>query len=212
MQLPASERKEILAALANLLTQFKDDLRLKKYLILTLGSLNDIDALQMLKENLKDKDDDIHFYSAWGYVGTLSANPNNIRSEDLAVVSSWLKEEDVALRKVATSFLVQRGDAGVQDVLPVLSDKDKEVRWNAAVALASIGRKDGLNVMNEIFEIENLRAMNFRSAKDLEQLLKAAKVGALKLNDPTLNAKMAKLSQEGNPETPEGKAIKNALN
>lgn len=65
--------------------------------------------------------------------------------------------------------------------------------------------------MSEIFDLNNLRSIGFRSAKDLEQLLKAAKVGATKLNNPTLNAKIAKLTKEANPETPEGKAIESAL-
>ncbi len=211
IRLPLEERKEILSALSKLLDQFKDDLRLKKYLILTLGSLNDPEALTLLKTNLKEKDEDIHFYSAWGYVGTLTANPDKITAVDLAEISSWLKNDDVSLKKVATSFLVQHGEEGVKSVVQALSDKDREVRWNAAVALSTVGRVEGLEQMSEIFDLNNLRSVGFRSAKDLEQLLKAAKVGALKLNNPTLNAKIAKLTKEANTETPEGKAIESAL-
>lgn len=209
--LPEKEKKEILAALQGLVEQYKDDLRLKKYLILTTGRLGDLAALPLLKTGLKDKDEDLRFYSAWGYLETLSVNAGSITQEDKTEIRSWLSREDSAMKKIATSFLVQHDPESLPTILKLLKDSDKEVRWNTAVALASVGKSEGRDTLKEIFDLKNLRDFGFRSAKDMEQLLKAAKVAALKLDDKDVLSKMETLKKSASLDTPEGKAIKSAL-
>lgn len=209
--LPADEKKEILAALQSLVERYKDDLRLKKYLILTTGRLGDKEALPLLKKGLTDEDEDLRFYSAWGYLETLASNPELISTQDKEEIRSWLNKDDNALKKIATSFLVQHDKDSLSQVLSLLKDKDKEVRWNTAVALASVGKAEGKDTLKEIFDLKNLRDFGFRSAKDMEQLLKAAKVAAVKLADTEVISKMESLKKSATLDTPEGKAIKNAL-
>ncbi len=210
-KLPETERKEILEALNSLMVQFKEDSRLKKYLILTAGRLGDMQALPLVKSGLSDKDADLRFYSAWGYLETLAANPSAIQKADLLEVRAWLKSDDTAFKKIAASFLVQKDPEGLSEVLLLLKDKDKEVRWNTSVALASVGRGEGSNGLKEIFDLTNLRDFGFRSAKDMEQLLRAAKVAALKLNDTEVIQKMEALKKVASSDTPESKAIRSAL-
>ncbi|MEZ4813675.1 MAG: HEAT repeat domain-containing protein [Bdellovibrionota bacterium] len=210
-QLPQKEKSEILSALTSLIKQHKDDIRLKKYLILTTGRLGDKEALPLLRTGLTDADADLRFYSGWGYLETLSANPESIQDKDKFEIRSWLDREDNALKKIATSFLVQHDPEALPKVVSLLKDKDKEVQWNTAVALSSVGKSEGKEKLKEIFVLQNLRDFGFRSAKDMEQLLKAAKVAALKLDDKDVLAKMETLKKSANLETPEGKAIKNAL-
>lgn len=210
-QLPDTEKKEILGALTSLVERYKEDIRLKKYLILTTGRLGDLSALPLLKSGIKDADEDLRFYSAWGYLETLAANAQAITLEDKTEIRSWLKQEDNALKKIATSFLVQHDVDAMPIILGLLSDKDKEVRWNTAVALASVGKPEGVPTLKEIFDLNNLRSFGFRSAKDMEQLLKAAKVAALKLENKEVIQKMETLKATAVSDTPEAKAIKNAL-
>ena len=110
-----------------------------------------------------------------------------------------------------TSFLVQKDPNGFPAVLALLKDSDKEVRWNTSVALASVGRKEGKPGLEEIFNLTNLRDFGFRSAKDMEQLLKAAKVAAVKLNDSEVITKMDELKKTASGDNPESKAIRSAL-
>ena len=210
-QLPKSERQEIVGALADLMQKFKEDTRLKKYLVLTLGRLNDVESLPLIKMGLNNEDEDLRFYSAWGYLETLSANPKAITDADLKVIRSWLSSSDTAFKKIATTFLVQHDDQGVRDVLPLLKDSSQEVRWNTGVALGSVKRKEGASTLKEIFSLDNLRVFGFRSAKDMEQLLRSAKVASLKLNDPGVIAAMNKLNNSVDLSTPEGRAIKSGL-
>jgi HEAT repeat protein len=209
--LPEEEKKEIITALQDLVDRYKDDLRLKKYLILTTGRLGDKAALPLLKKGLTDADEDLRFYSAWGYLDTLSTNKQLITEADKVEIRSWLSKDNAALKKIATSFLVQHDSESLPTVLALLKDQDKEVRWNTGVALASVGKVEGKKTLEEIFDLKNLRDFGFRSAKDMEQLLKAAKVAALKLADTDVISKMETLKKSANLDTPEGKAIKSAL-
>lgn len=138
--LPVEEKKEILGALQDLVERYKDDLRLRKYLILTTGRLADKEALPLLKRGLIDADEDLRFYSAWGYLETLSANKEAIKTEDKLEIRSWLSRDNNAQKKIATSFLVQHDPESLPAILSLLKDRDKEVRWNTAVALASVGK------------------------------------------------------------------------
>lgn len=209
--IPEQDRRNIILALSDLMKQFKEDIRLKKYLILTLGKLNDLESLPLLKSFLKDSDADLKFYSAWGYLETLAAHKEKISEADFLEIRSWLKSEDAAFQKIATTFLAQYDSQSISDVLSLLKDKNQEVRWNAAVALSSVGKTEGTEILREIFILKNLRDFGFRSAKDLELLLKSAKIAALKLNDPETLKNMETLKKDVNVETPEGKAISSAL-
>ncbi|MEI7440385.1 MAG: HEAT repeat domain-containing protein [bacterium] len=209
--IPESDRKNIILALSDLMNQFKEDLRLKKYLILTLGRLNDLESLPLLKSYLKDADPDLKFYSAWGYLETLAAHKESISEADFVEIRSWLKSEDNAFQKIATTFLAQYDSKGFSNVLSLLKDKNQEVRWNAAVALSSVGKKEGVEILREIFVLKNLRDFGFRSAKDLEMLLRSARTAAVKLNDTETLKNIESLKKEMNVETPEGKAISSAL-
>lgn len=210
-----SPRKDtIFGGLNELLERHSTDVRLKRYLLLTLGQTGDERALNPLKKGLGDKDSEVKFFSAWGYLEVLGKNAPLATPENLAEIEKWLNDGDTSLRKIAATFLVQRpGKAYVPAVEKQLKDQDREVRWNAAVALASIKEDSATPVLGEIFELEGLRAVEFKSPKDLEQMLDTATIAAAKLGDEGILNKIETLRLQAKAEekTPEGRAILRGL-
>ncbi len=211
---PEEKKSKLYSELNDLLRILSTDSRLKRYLLLTLGQMGDVRALPSLEEGLKDKDPEIRFFSAWGYIDILSKNPQVANQERIGLVKSWLNDGDPALKKISASFLVQQKNfpAMVGEVEKQLHDADIEVRWNAAVALASIGKSEAKSTLIECFDLKKLRDFSPKSAKDLNQVVAAAYGAAKKLNDPELLKKAAALRAQVNPSSPEGRAILSALN
>ncbi len=207
--LPSERRQNIFSELAAQLSKSNNDLRLRRYLVLTLGQLGDVFALAPLEKSLDDKDSEIRFFAAWGMIGILSKHSEVLRPHHLDIVSSWTKDPDPSLKKIAATFLVQQklDKSRIDPVLLLLKDSDMEVRLNAAVALASTGHKEGESVLSEIFDLEKLRDLNIRSTKDLEQLIASSYGAVKKLNSPTLTAKAESLRSQVRAGTPEGDAI-----
>ena len=210
----APGKDTIFGGLNELLERHSTDTRLKRYLLLTLGQTGDERALPALKKGLADKDSEVKFFSAWGYLEVLGKNKEVATDEALAEVVRWLDDKDTALRKIAATFLVQRPDAKYRKIVEKqLGDSDQEVRWNAAVALASVKDDAATPVLSEIFELEKLRAVEFKSPKDLEQMLSTATTAAAKLGDETILNKIENLRLRAKSEekTPEGRAILRGL-
>jgi len=206
-------RKEALyTGLADLLQTHSTDVRLKRYLYLTLGQMGEPRSLPILEKGLSDADTEVRFFSAYGNIQVLSKNPSEATPTRLETISTWLKDSDPALRKIAATYLVQTND---RRFLPLIEEElrnpDKELRWNAAVALASVGNPKASPVLAEMFDLKTLRSVGFKSAKDLRQLLAGAFEAAKKLNDSKVLALAAALKAQASPQTPEGRAILGAL-
>lgn len=210
-----SPRKDtIFGGLNELLERHSTDVRLKRYLLLTLGQTGDERALNPLKKGLSDKDSEVKFFSAWGYLEVLGKNTPLANSVNLAEIEKWLSDGDTSLRKIAATFLVQRpGKAYVSAVEKQLKDQDREVRWNAAVALASVKEDSATPILSEIFDLKSLRDVEFKSPKDLEQMLDTATIAAAKLGDENILNKIEKLrlAAKAEEKTPEGRAILRGL-
>jgi len=210
--MPEEKKIQLYTELDDLLKIHSTDARLKRYLLLTLGQMGELRALPALEEGLKDKDPEIRFFSAWGFIDILTKNPEALTAERSEVVSLWLNDEDPALKKVAASFLVQQKDKKyVGLVEKQLKDADREVRWNAAVALASVGNIESKATLLECFDLRTLRDFSPKSAKDLEQVLATAYQAAKKLGDEEVLAKAAQLKSMVDNSTPEGRAILAAI-
>lgn len=209
----APVRKEALySGLAELLETHNTDVRLKRYLYLTLGQMGESRSLVILEKGLKDSDSEVRFFSAYGYIQVLSKNPSEASPDRLNQISTWLKDPDPALRKIAATYLAQAKDPRFQPLIEEeLRNPDKELRWNAAVALASVGNKKAAPVLAEMFDLQQLRSMAFNSSKDLRQLLAGAFEAAKKLKDDKILAAAANLKNQASHKTPEGRAILGAL-
>ena len=210
-KLPAEKRAELFGELDHLLEVHSTDSRLKRYLLLTMGQMGEAAALPALERGFGDKDPEVKFFSSWGYIDLLDKNPSEKTPARLQKISVWLTDEDPALRKVASTFLAQQGGEYPHAVQALLNDKNVEVRWNAAVALASIGDKSATPVLMEMFDLQKLRLVEFKNSKDLATLLATAKRAATKLGDAEVLDQIQKLKSSATASTPEGRAILGGL-
>lgn len=210
-KLSQEEKNEFFSKIDNILEENKTDARLLKYMLLTLGQIGDLKALEIVKPHLKSENDDIKFFSSWAYVNLLQKNKDKITPDQISVVEEWLQGEDLAYQKIATSFLVQQGPQYREKVKPLLNDQNTELRWNTAVALASMGDKDSVATMLEIFNLKALRDLDLRSAQDLQQLLASAFDAAVKLKDEKVLQAAHDLKASVDNKTPEGRAIHQAI-
>jgi len=210
--LSTQDRNQLFSELGTLLEKNSDDLRLKRYLILTLGQMLSADALPILEKHLDDRDSEIKFFAAWGVIEILLKNPALVTEARLNKISSWLNDKDSSLQKVTASFLVQQKDENSKVLVrQQLKSPDYEIRWNAAVALASVGDATSRDILIEIFDPKNLKNAQFQSLKDLEQLLAAGVSAVLKLNDPEVTESVQKLRDLAKGTDAESQAIRQGL-
>ena len=179
--------------------------------------------LPHVKESLSDASEEIRFFAAWSYLELLGRavvdaelgegpGSGSDYQESYAVVESWLEDKDPSFRKIAATFLVQKSkNPPIDKVKALLEDEDLEVRWNTAVALASVGDDSSVPVLREMFDISNIRKLDVRSVDDLKQLLASAHDAAKKLDSDEIFAAEEALLGSINKETPEGRIVFEAL-
>jgi HEAT repeat protein len=207
-QLPSKDKDLLFSEMAGLLEKNSSDTRLKRYLLLTLGQMQDSQALPILKQYTKDLDAEVSFFSSWGMIEILSKHPDAVSLAYLDEIVSWLDSKDASLQKISASFLVQQKNPEyITKVKSQLSSANLEVRWNAGVALASVKEAAAASTLKEIFDVTNLRQASIKSTKDLEQLIAAAADGAVKLGDASVLAKGIELRNSLDQKSPESKAI-----
>ena len=210
--LSPTQRDSLFISLGTLLKTHASDARLKRYLLITIGQMGDARGLASLEDACTDPDSEVRFFASWGLVDLLSKKSELVSPERLQKISAWLNDSEASIRKIAASFLVQQHDASlISRIEEQLKDSDKEVRWNAAAALASVGNAAGVPELIGLFNLENLRSLNLKSSKDLTLLLSAAFGASKKLSNPSLDAAIEKLRGQVQPSTPEGRAILAAL-
>jgi HEAT repeat protein len=123
------------------------DVKLRRYLALALGRTGDERAAAALADGLADADPDTRIYCAWGLmqVAGPAALPGLRRAAAL--------DADAGVRKMAVFALGQRGDHEATDTLRgALGDPDRDVRWNASIALARLGDASGETILIGILD------------------------------------------------------------
>lgn len=207
------KKEELYVQLDSFLKAHKEDVRLKRYLLLTLGQMGEVRALPSLEEGFTDKDSEVRFFSAWGYLEILGKNPPEITPQRLQKISVWLTDKDSSLQSIATTFLVQHENVVSyrSEIRKLLTHADRQLRWNSAVALASVKDPAAKTVLLEIFDLRKLREWNPPSTKDLEALLGAALGAALKLDDAQVLTAARALRSQVSPQNPEGRTVLRAL-
>ena len=147
-----------------------DDVPVRRYLVLVLGKLSDPAAVEPLLAATKDPDADTRLYAVWalGKLGDARALP---------VVTEASLSEDAGMRKMAAYVLGQFHDRAATPRLEVLlGDPVADVRWNAAIALASLGDAAGLEVLRSMIDRDALGRQAALTADQAE----TAMVGAAK--------------------------------
>lgn len=211
-QVSPEQKTQLFNTLVEMQKEHASDLRFKKYVLLTLGQFGNSQVLPAIREEIKSADPEIRFYAAWAYIEVLSKNKEARNAQSFAEMRPWLADEDPAFRKIAATFLVQHDLAESEaQVEELLKDADLEVRWNAAVALASVGKESAAATLKEMFDLQMIRKVNLRSLEDLKQLLASAYEAAEKLKRDDVLAAAEKLKGLVDVATPEGAAIHEAL-
>jgi HEAT repeat protein len=211
-QVSPEQKRQLFDSLVEMQKEHGTDLRFKKYVLLTLGQFGTPEVLSAIREEMKNPDPEIRFYAAWSYIEILSKNESARTDEALAEVRAWLKDSEAAFRKIAATFLVQYDLAASRaSVEALLKDNELEVRWNSAVALASVGIESAVPTLKEMFDLKLIRQMDLRSLEDLKQLLASAYEAARKLGRDDVLQEAKKLKGLVDPATPEGTAIHEAL-
>lgn len=147
-----------------------EDVPVRRYLALVLGKLGDDAAVPALAGAVKDPDSETRLYAVWA-LGAL-ADP---RSYEAVMEASH--SEDAGMRKMTAYVLGTLDDPRAAPRLQVLlEDRVPDVRWNAAIALATLGDASGLAVLRSIVDRKALA----RQAALSDDQAEIAMVNALK--------------------------------
>jgi HEAT repeat protein len=170
-----------------------DDPRVRRFLALALGRLENAEALPALLEYLRGVrrgeggDSQTHIYAVWalGAIGADAAIP------ELVILAA---HEDPGLRKTAVHALgVFRSEAATAALEGALGDPVDDVRWNAAMALARQGRSEAVPVLEQMLDRAQLSRSPAVTADQTEEILLQAVAAAALVPDARLAARLAEL-------------------
>jgi HEAT repeat protein len=138
-------------ALVKAFQDSKDDPQVRRYLALAIGRLDpplSADAVAALTQALEDPDSETRISVIWalGSSGDPAAVPRL-----LALYTA--PDTDAGIRKMIVYALgALPGDAQITVLRTALQDSTADVRWNAAVALARHGRREGEAVVRQMLD------------------------------------------------------------
>ena len=129
------------------------DPRVRRYLALALGRLDrpaPPRAAELLVEALNDADSETRISAIWA-LGSLAEPSAVVRIEEL------FASDDPGIRKMVVYALGAIREAERSKVLETaLNDPAADVQWNAAVALARHGRREGVPVLRRMLDRQYL--------------------------------------------------------
>ena len=154
-----------------------EDVPVRRYLVLVLGKLADPAAVPALLTAAKDPDPETRLYAVWA-LGAL-ADPRALEA-----VLERSQSEDAGERKMAAYVLGRLGrKEAVPRLLVLLEDPVTDVRWNAAIALASLKDPSGLPVLHAMIDRASLARLSLSGDQAEAAMINALKALAL-LKDP----------------------------
>jgi HEAT repeat protein len=176
-----------------------DDPRVRRYLALTLGRLDPPlppEAVAVLTRALDDADSEARIAAIWA-LGS---------SGDPAVVDGLqplYQSDDAGIRKVVVYALgALPGDRQLDTLRTALADSAADVRWNAAVALARHGNREGVSVLKQMLDrayVEQTVKRDVRQDEDRDPIADVMISGlraAATLKDTSLRPDIETLSQQ----------------
>lgn len=129
------------------------DPRVRRYLALALGRIDPPappKAVALLTDALNDSDSETRISAIWA-LGSIR------ESSAVAPIEQLYGSDDAGIRKMVVYSLGAIPDARSSAVLETaLNDPAADVQWNAAVALARHGRREGLPVIRRMLDREYL--------------------------------------------------------
>ncbi len=161
------------------------------YLVGALANLEPGVAGPALIASLEDADPNVRFHA----VRSLGASPAGAAS--VAPLGALLADEDPSVRKLAAYALGRTGaPAAVAHLRPRLDDPIEDVRWNAALALASLRDGSGRGVVLEMMDRGHLDAIEgITEEQKIAALINGVQAAWL-LRDPELIAAVERIGRE----------------
>lgn len=156
-----------------------DDPRIRRYLALAIGRLKSPppQTASLLLGALDDADTETRISAIWA-LGSLG-DPDVVPHLEKIYADS----QDAGVRKVAVYALgALPGDAQCATLCAALNDSVPDVQWNAAIALARHGRRDGVAVLGRMLDRDYVRRNVTRStdATSAESPVDQVMIGALR--------------------------------
>lgn len=172
-----------------------DDPRVREYLALVLGRLQEKSAVPALSEAVQDPSNDVKIYSLWA-LGNIEDPAGG------AAAMGALSDPDLTVRRMAVGALSAMRYKPARAALEAnLSDPNRALRYDSAVALARL--KDGKAVPT-LLEMMTLKAsgasLGDAQGVSPEELVQSAKIAAIQgmreLPDEKLRAQVTALSKD----------------
>jgi HEAT repeat protein len=195
-----------------------DDPRIRRDLALAIGRLDPplpADAIDVLSKSLDEPDrvatqDWISRLTGWSESDLGEVRISTIwalgASGDPRValrLQPFYQSPDAGVRKMVVYALgALPGDAQLDTLRAALQDAEPDVRWNAAVALARHGDRQGAGVIRQMIDreyVEHVVKRDVRQDRDLDPIADVMISGlraAAALKDDTLREPIARLSQQ----------------
>jgi HEAT repeat protein len=192
--------RTLAAALVKAFGQSGGDPQVRRYLALAIGRLDPplpADAIAELTHALDDPDSETRISVIWalGSSGDPAVVPRLIPLYTAA-------DADAGIRKMAVYALgALPGDEQLDTLRTALNDGVADVRWNAAVALARHGSREGVPVLKQMLDrayVEQSVKVSVRQNEDRDPIADVMISGlraAAALKDESLRSAVASLSQ-----------------
>ena len=194
-RMPPGPERDALAAetrrvFAGLSSRRPEDVKVRRYLVLVLGKLQDHESLPLLLSAAKDDDPETALYAVWA-LGTLG---DSSATETVLAAS---ESSDPGMKKMAAYVLGKLGDPRAIPRLKVfLDDSTADVRWNAAVALASLHDPTGLPVLRGMIDRASLAKQAALTSEQTELAMESSLQALAILKDADSLPAIEKLARE----------------
>ena len=167
-----------------------EDVKVRRYLVLVLGKLQDRAALPELLAAARDPDPETRLYAIWA-LGML---------RDPAALDAVLEAseaQDPGARKMAAYVLGKLSDPrAIPRLRVLLGDPVADVRWNAAIALASLHDGSGAEVLRSMIDRGALTRQAALSADQAEVAMVSALQALALLHDPASLPEIERVARE----------------
>ena len=183
----AAETRRVFAGLSS---RRPEDVKIRRYLVLVLGKLQDKEALPLLVSAAKDEDPETRLYAVWA-LGTLGDKTA------LEPVLAASESPDPGMKKMAAYVLGKLEDPRAIPRLKVLlEDASADVRWNAAIALAELHDATGLPVLRGMIDRASLAKQAALTSDQTELAIESALQALAILKDAETLPAIERLARE----------------
>ncbi len=148
------------------------DPKTRSYMAVALSRFDEPEVIPALQNALsQEKDIDVQLFLLWA-LGVKEARAAEAQIRD------FLKSEDPHIRKMAAYVLGAVGsDASADALIALLDDRHQDVRWNAALSLARLGRPEGYEELLQMIDRISLDASGGLTEEQKEEIMTSAVKG-----------------------------------